>query len=124
MMSAPVGATTTLNTTTPFTLQSRMPIDYKAPYSQQWSLDVQRQFGSTWLADVGYYGSNGIHLPGFEDINQAPSASYLNCTTATPCFAGPGANTTACSVTGGRARGVSGAVKRTGDSHRLNRLRA
>jgi len=45
-----------------------MPIDYKSPYSQQWSLDVQHQFGATWLADIGYYGSNGIHLPGFEDF--------------------------------------------------------
>jgi len=85
----PTGATTTVPTTTPFTIQSRMPIDYKSPYSQQWSLDVQRQFGGTWLADIGYYGSNGIHLPGFEDLNQAPVASYLNCTAATPCFAGP-----------------------------------
>jgi len=88
-LSNPVGATTTLTSTTPFTIQSRMPVDYKAPYSQQWSLDVQRQFGGTWLADVGYYGSNGIHLPGFEDLNQPAVASYLNCTAATPCFAGP-----------------------------------
>jgi hypothetical protein len=88
-LANPVGATTTIPATTPFTVQSRMPIDYKSPYSQQWSLDVQRQFGGTWLADVGYYGSNGIHLPGFEDLNQPPVDSYLNCTAATPCFAGP-----------------------------------
>jgi hypothetical protein len=88
-LANPVGATTTANATTPFTIQSRMPIDYKSPYSQQWSLDVQRQFASTWLADVGYYGSNGIHLPGFEDLNQPAVASYLKCTAATPCFAGP-----------------------------------
>jgi hypothetical protein len=87
--SNPTGATTTVAATTPFTIQSRMPVDYKSPYSQQWSLDVQHQFGTTWLVDLGYYGSNGIHLPGFEDLNQAPVASYLNCTTATPCFAGP-----------------------------------
>jgi len=88
-LSNPVGATTTVVGTTPFTIQSRMPIDYKAPYSQQWSLDVQRQFATTWLLDVGYYGSNGIHLPGFEDLNQPAVASYLKCTAATPCFAGP-----------------------------------
>jgi hypothetical protein len=88
-LSNPLGATTTAASTTPFTIQSRMPIDYKSPYSQQWSLDIQHQFAGTWLADVGYYGSNGIHLPGYEDLNQAPVASYLNCTAATPCFAGP-----------------------------------
>ena len=87
--SNPTGATTTVAATTPFTIQSRMPIDYKSPYSQQWSLDVQHQFGATWLADLGYYGSNGIHLPGFEDFNQAPVDSYLKCTAAAPCFAGP-----------------------------------
>src|SRR6266566_4559497 len=89
-LSAPVGATTTANTTTPFTIQSRMPIDYKSPYCQQWSLDVQRQLSNTWLFDIGYYGSSGIHLPGFEDLNQPAVASYLNCTVATPCTAGPG----------------------------------
>src|SRR6266436_198988 len=96
--SNPTGATTTNITTTPFTIQSRMPIDYKPPYSQQWSLDVQRQFRGTWLVDIGYYGSNGIHLPGFEDLNQAPVASYLNCTAATPCKAGPAPTATACTV--------------------------
>jgi len=122
-MSSPVGATTTATSTTPFTIQSRMPIDYKAPYSQQWSLDVQRQFGGTWLADVGYYGSNGIHLPGFEDFNQAPVASYLNCTAATPCFAGPGANTAACTVSGGCAVSITPPINSTGNSNRLNVLR-
>lgn len=123
-MSAPTGATTTAATTTPFTIQSRMPIDYKSPYSQQWSLDVQRQFRGTWLADIGYYGSNGIHLPGFEDLNQAPVASYLNCTAATPCFAGPGANTAACTVTGGCAVVISAPINNaTPKSNQLNVLR-
>src|SRR5262249_16284811 len=31
----------------------------------------------------------GIHLPGFEDLNEPAVASYLNCTAATPCKAGP-----------------------------------
>jgi len=122
-LSSPVGVTTTTPTTTPFTIQSRMPIDYKAPYSQQWSLDVQRQFGGTWLADVGYYGSNGIHLPGFEELNQPAVASYLNCTAATPCFAGPGANTSACTVTGGCSVSITGPINSTGNSNKLAVLR-
>src|SRR5262249_40573525 len=91
-MSSPTGNTTTIpgGVVDPFTIQSRMPVDYKSPYSQQWSLDVQRQIAQTWLVDVGYYGSNGIHLPGFEDLNQAPAASYLKGPAATPCTAGPG----------------------------------
>src|SRR5260370_17765991 len=100
-----------------------MPIDYKAPYSQQWSLDVQRQFGGTWLADVGYYGSNGIHLHGFEEGNQPAVESYLNCTAATPCFAGPGANTAACTVAGGCAVSITGPINSTGNSNKLAVLR-
>jgi hypothetical protein len=122
-LSNPVGATTTVVGTAPFTIQSRMPIDYKAPYSQQWSLDVQRQFGGTWLADVGYYGSNGIHLPGFEELNQPAVASYLNCTAATPCFAGPGANTSACTIAGGCAVSISAPINNTGNSNKLAVLR-
>ena len=121
--SNPTGATTTVAATTPFTIQSRMPVDYKSPYSQQWSLDVQHQFGTTWLADLGYYGSNGIHLPGFEDLNQAPVAAYLKCTAATPCFAGPvsapanGVNilSTACPATP--------CINSTATSNKLNVLR-
>jgi hypothetical protein len=122
-LANPVGATTTNLTTTPFTIQSRMPIDYKSPYSQQWSLDIQRQFAGTWLADIGYYGSNGIHLPGFEDLNQPAVASYLNCTAATPCFAGPGANTSACTVTGGCAVTINGPINGTTNSNKLAVLR-
>ncbi len=115
-LSDPTSATTTVATTTPFTIQSRMPIDYKSPYSQQWSLDVQHQFGTSWLVDVGYYGSNGIHLPGFEDLNQPAVASYLNCTAATPCTAGP-TPTAADNVV------ISGPINGTTNSNKLAVLR-
>ncbi|HEY7353213.1 MAG TPA: carboxypeptidase regulatory-like domain-containing protein, partial [Terriglobales bacterium] len=70
-------------------LQSRIDTNYKSPYTQQWSLDVQHMLPSGWLFDVGYYGQNGIHLPGFFDNNQTPENSYLQCTDATPCMSGP-----------------------------------
>jgi hypothetical protein len=115
-LANPVGATTTAPTTTPFTVQARMPVDYKSPYSQQWSLDVQHQFAGTWLADVGYYGSNGIHLPGYEDLNQPAVASYLNCTATTPCFAGP------TSVPSNRVV-ITGPINGTTNSNKLAVLR-
>jgi hypothetical protein len=87
--SNPVGTTTVASTATPFTIQARMPIDYKSPYTQQWSLDVQRNFGLSWFLDVGYYGNNGIHLPGITDFNQPNPFAYRNCTPTTKCFAGP-----------------------------------
>src|SRR6266446_749086 len=58
-LSNPAAGTTAGANIAPFTIQSRMPVDYKSPYSQQWSLDVQRQVGNSWLFDIGYYGSNG-----------------------------------------------------------------
>jgi hypothetical protein len=95
-LAAPVGTTTVVcvapnfaSCPAPFTIQARMPVNYKSPYSQQWSLDMQRQFLGSWLIDIGYYGNNGIHLPGVVEFNQPAPASYLKCTAATPCFAGP-----------------------------------
>jgi hypothetical protein len=46
------------------------PLPMKTPYSQQWSLDVQRQISPTLLIDVGYFGSNAAHLLGIIDINE------------------------------------------------------
>jgi len=42
------------------------------PYSQQWSLDIQRHLFPSLMVDVGYYGGNGVHLLGIMDINQIP----------------------------------------------------
>jgi Carboxypeptidase regulatory-like domain/TonB dependent receptor-like, beta-barrel len=39
-----------------------VPDDAKTPYSQQWQLGVQRQFGQTWRAEVAYVGSRGLKL--------------------------------------------------------------
>jgi hypothetical protein len=72
-------------------LQSRIPIDYKYPYTEQWSLDVQREVGRGWVFDIGYYGSRGVRLPGFIDVNQPAVNAWQNCSTATPCMSGPNA---------------------------------
>jgi len=48
------------------------PSNYQTPYTQDWSLDFQHQFGGNWLADVGYYGSKGTHLIGIADVNEVP----------------------------------------------------
>jgi hypothetical protein len=46
--------------------------DWKTPYMQHWSLDVQHQFGKNTIVDVGYYGSKGTHLIGIVDLNLIP----------------------------------------------------
>jgi len=35
----------------------------KAPYAQQWNLNIQRQFPGNFLVDVAYAGAKGTHLP-------------------------------------------------------------
>jgi len=64
-------------------------IPYRTPYTEQWSLDVQREIGHGWIADIGYNGNRGVRLPGQIDANQPIPSSYLSCTATSPCFGGP-----------------------------------
>lgn len=45
------------------------PIPYMIPYTQQWSFDIQQQFGRRTFFTIGYYGSKATHLIGIVDIN-------------------------------------------------------
>ncbi len=47
-------------------------LPWHTPYTQQWSLDVQRQLKKDMMVDIGYYGNNAHHLLGVVDINQVP----------------------------------------------------
>jgi len=43
----------------------------RAPYAQQWNIDVQRQLPDGTLLDVAYAGSRGVHLPAHtQGLNQ------------------------------------------------------
>jgi hypothetical protein len=67
----------------------------KAPYQQQWNLNVQRDLGRGTILSVGYVGSRGVHL--FSQQNLNPS---LTSTSVAPgCGAGPfGGLLNACST--------------------------
>ncbi len=47
------------------------------PYTQQWSLDLQRQFPMNFILDIGYYGSKDTHLLGIVDLNQPQPGAYV-----------------------------------------------
>ncbi len=49
-----------------------------------WSLDVQRELGYSWLLDVGYVGTRGLHLPFLWDPNQADNSNPALCTPGCP----------------------------------------
>jgi hypothetical protein len=45
--------------------------DHATPRTWQYMLNLQRQLGSSWALELGYYGSQSRHLYGFQNINQA-----------------------------------------------------
>jgi hypothetical protein len=53
------------------------PVPFQTPYTQQWSLDIQRELPLQFTLDVGYYGSKGTNLLGIVDINQVPVGAGL-----------------------------------------------
>ncbi len=87
--AAPSGSTTLKTSTAASTINARMPINYRSPYSQHWSLDVQQQFTQAWFLDLGYFGSNGVHLPGFLDTNAPAPLAYKKCAAPNTCSSGP-----------------------------------
>ncbi len=50
---------------------------WHTPYTQEYNLDVQQQFPSQWLLDIGYYGAIGTHLLGEVDLNQPLPGAYV-----------------------------------------------
>jgi hypothetical protein len=51
--------------------------DWHTPYTQEWSLDVQRELLPRLLLDIGYYGNKGTHLIGDVDINEPTPDAYV-----------------------------------------------
>ena len=49
---------------------SPFQINFQNAFIQEWSADVQRQVGNTWLIDIGYVGTRGLHLVQETDPNQ------------------------------------------------------
>jgi hypothetical protein len=64
----PAAATPTLSAN-PTVLRATSP-EMKIPYSQSFSLDVQRELPWKTILAIGYYGNTGTHLIGIQDINQ------------------------------------------------------
>lgn len=51
--------------------------DWRTPYMQHWSLDVQQQLTQSTILTVGYYGSKGTHLIGLTELNDLPPGTAL-----------------------------------------------
>ncbi len=55
--------------------QSWIDSNFHNPYSEQWTLGVQRQFGSRMAAEVRYLGNHSVGL--FQALNANPSLTNL-----------------------------------------------
>jgi hypothetical protein len=72
----PSGGATTGLSTTPGRIQA-VPLDYKTPYVQQFSLDIQQQITPTLMFDMGYFGDHGTHLSGALNLNQPRAGAWV-----------------------------------------------
>ena len=74
--------------------------EWKTPYLQHWSLDVQHTFTPKTLITIGYYGSKGVNQIGAFEINALPPG-YAIGLGATACAVGASTTPTApCQVAG------------------------
>ncbi|MDP8982993.1 MAG: TonB-dependent receptor [Acidobacteriota bacterium] len=68
--------------------------DWKTPYTQQWSFDIERQFTPSTLLTVAYVGTKGTHLLGIADINTVPANLAYTSGLLSPTTVVTSANTT------------------------------
>ncbi len=51
-----------------------VPRHFVVPNTQQWNLTLQREFGKSWVVELGYVGTRGIHLRETRDAIQSVDA--------------------------------------------------
>lgn len=73
---SPTGGSLTNISTSPGRIQA-VPINYKTPYIQQYSLDIQQQISPTFMLDVGYFGDHGTHLLGGVNIDEPKPGAWM-----------------------------------------------
>jgi len=52
-----------------------VPRHFVVPNTQQWNLTLQREFGRSWVVELGYVGTRGIHLRETRDGIQSVDAT-------------------------------------------------
>ncbi|HEX8720006.1 MAG TPA: carboxypeptidase regulatory-like domain-containing protein [Pyrinomonadaceae bacterium] len=84
--------------------------NWKDPYMQHWSAEVQHQFTDKTLVSVGYFGSKGTHLIGAFELNELPPGQALNarCASGANTLQTPGVTTVPCQASGTYFGGTGG----------------
>ncbi|HEV2176332.1 MAG TPA: TonB-dependent receptor [Terriglobia bacterium] len=57
---------------------SPFQLNFDDAFIQEWSFDIQRELRGSWLFDVGYVGTRGLHLVQETDPNQPANLSVSN----------------------------------------------
>jgi len=80
---------------TAYPSMSPFQLNFQNAFIQEWSADVQRQLGNTWLIDIGYVGTRGLHLVEETDPNQplnmtdvSKASAAVQASTLAACQAG------------------------------------
>src|SRR5208337_4678218 len=63
---------------TAYPSMSPFQLNFQNAFIQEWSADLQRQVGNTWLFDIGYVGTRGLHLVQETDPNQPMNMSAVS----------------------------------------------
>ncbi|HTZ83264.1 MAG TPA: TonB-dependent receptor, partial [Candidatus Acidoferrales bacterium] len=57
-----------------------VPRNFVVPNTQQWNLTLQQQLGKSWVLEVGYVGTRGLHLretrDGIQSVNATPANPF------------------------------------------------
>ena len=73
---SPAGGALSALSTTPGRIQA-VPTEYKTPYVQQYSLDLQQQLAPSFFLDIGYFGDHGTHLLGALEADQPIPGAWM-----------------------------------------------
>jgi len=89
-LTQPSGSSQGLDTNAGLNI-SGTPRQQSVSYSEQWSLDVQRQLPGNFVVTLGYVGNNGLHLYTPFNYNELPDndlalGSALTATVANPFY--------------------------------------
>jgi hypothetical protein len=100
----PTGVTVTAAASVTALSVTTIQPDWKDPYMQHWSFEVQHAFGEKGdtLLSVGYFGSKGTHLIGAYELNEiAPGVALRSqCASGTSTLQTPGVVTVPCQAPG------------------------
>lgn len=103
-LPVPTGVTVTAAAAATALSVTTLQPNWKDPYMQHWSFEVQHEFGKTGktLLSMGYFGSKGTHLIGAYELNEiAPGVALRSqCASGANTLQTPGVVTVPCQAPG------------------------